>query len=125
MNSVNSIGHNLATDGHSKNNSNAQNLSRPKVTPVRAPMADAEQVVQKLTKNIAQDKVDAEQIQKVSDIVTGEKMRFRLNPELGQVVVSIVDPQTNQVIKEIPSVDQQKIRMKIKKTTGLIFDALV
>ncbi len=82
-------------------------------------------MIQDITKNIAQVKKDAEKMERVSDLVLGQKIRFSVNQELGQIVAAIVDPQTNQVIKEIPSVEEQKIRMKLRKTTGLLFDMTV
>lgn len=121
MEKINSMGRNLAMDGHLPLDSKKASLKvySPKT------FADAKKVVQDLTKNNAQEKIDAEQMRKVSDSVTGQKIRFSVNQELGEIVVAIVDPQTNQVIKEIPTVEQQKIRMKLKKTTGLIFDRIV
>ena len=121
MESINSVGKNLATDGQyalKSKTSSSKKVSQPLV-------ADVHEVVQTLTKNIAQGQKDAEEIKRVSDIVLGQKTKFSVNSDLGQIVVAIVDPQTNQVIKEIPSVDQQKIMMKIKKTTGLLFDQSV
>ena len=62
---------------------------------------------------------------KVSEIVLGHKVEFNINQELNQIVVSIVDPKTNKVIKQIPSSDVQKIKANIRKTMGLLFDELV
>ena len=120
---VSSLGRNLATDGHLslKNSSSASTMKGA----TERPVADAKHVIQDITKSIAQVKEDAEKMERVSDIVLGQKIRFTVNQELGQVVAAIVDPQTNQVIKEIPYVEQQKIRLQLRKTTGLLFDMTV
>mgnify|MGYP003426118257 FL=1 len=55
----------------------------------------------------------------------GRKVQFNVNQELDQVVVTIVDPSTNNVIKEIPSADIQKLKVRIRKTIGLLFDEMI
>ena len=120
--SINSLGRNLATDGHLSLNSRSASSTK---AVSEKPVADAKHVIQDITKNIAQVKKDAEKMERVSDLVLGQKIRFSVNQELGQIVAAIVDPQTNQVIKEIPSVEEQKIRMKLRKTTRLLFDMTV
>jgi flagellar protein FlaG len=132
---VNSVGQNLAMDGHLKVNSGAATVRRQTVSatvsskqPVEAaevPMADAAHVVQNITENIAQVQEDVRQLQRLSDAVMGRKVQFSVNQELNQVVVAIVDPSTNQVIKEIPSADIQKMKARIRKTIGLLFDEMI
>ena len=77
-------------------------------------VASAEQVVQKLKKNIAETKENIKQIQKVSDIILGRKTQFSVDQESGKVIVAIVDPQTNQVIKEIPSAEELRMKAKLR-----------
>ncbi|MDY6398209.1 MAG: flagellar protein FlaG [Treponema sp.] len=127
MNTVNSVGQNLAMDGHFKYNSGAATAVKPtaSIKPVDVPMADAAQVVQNITNNLAQVKEDAKQLQRLSDVVMGRKVQFNVNQELNQVVVSIVDPSTDKVIKEIPSADLQKLKVRIRKTIGLLFDEMI
>lgn len=96
-------------------------VQKPKapVPTVRPPMADAAQVVQKLAKNIAETKESIEQIQRVSDIILGRKTQFSVDQESGKVVIAIIDPQTNTVIKEIPSADEQRLRAKLRRMAEL------
>ncbi|MBQ0051736.1 MAG: flagellar protein FlaG [Treponema sp.] len=127
MNTISSIGQNLAMDGRFKTNSGsttAANTSAP-IKPAEVPMADAAQVVQNITDNIAQVKEDVRQLQRLSDAVMGRKVTFNVNQELNQVVVSIVDPATDRVIKEIPSTDVQKLKVRIRKAIGLLFDEMI
>lgn len=124
---INSIGQSLAMDGHKSYNSEVQGSSKGAVnsTEINVPMADAAQVVQNITNNIAQVQEDVRQLQKLSDVVMGRKVQFNVNQELDQVVVTIVDPSTNNVIKEIPSADIQKLKVRIRKTIGLLFDEMI
>ena len=41
------------------------------------------------------------------------------------VVVSIVDSTTNQVIKQIPSEDMQKLKLRLRKAIGSMFDEVI
>ena len=68
---------------------------------------------------------DVKQLQKLSDVVSGRKVQFSINQELNQVVVSVVDPETNQVLKEIPSADIQKLKVRIRKAIGVLFDEMI
>lgn len=118
---VNSFGQNLAMDGHFTNSG----ATAVKAGTAQIPMADAAQVVQNITNNLAQVKEDVRQIQRLSDVVMGRKVQFNVNQELDQIVVSIVDPSTDKVIKEIPSADVQKLKARIRKTIGLLFDEMI
>ena len=55
----------------------------------------------------------------------GPKLRFNVNNELGSVIVKIVDPTTEQVIKEIPSEEIQHLKLRIRKAIGVLFDELI
>ena len=108
-------------------NFNINEKSASKAEEEMAPIltADIDQVVETISYNMAQVKEDLEQMAKVSESVLGHKVEFNINQELNQIVVSIVDPKTNKVIKQIPSSDVQKIKANIRKTMGLLFDELV
>jgi len=88
-------------------------------------IADGARVVDNLVQNNAQIKADAQQLQKLSDMVMGRKLQFNVNEELGSIVVKVVDPSTNQVIKEIPSADIQRIKISIRKAIGVLFDEMI
>ena len=83
------------------------------------------EVAENIVQNAADVKADAQQLQKLSDMVMGRKLRFNVNEELGSIVVKIVDPNTEQVIKEIPSADIQKLKINIRKAIGVIFDDMI
>ena len=127
MNTINtnSMVH-VAMDGQSLYNINknsasntAQQVAAASITPTGA------QVAQNIEQNIAEIKADSQALQKMTEMVGGNKLQFSVNKELGSVVVSIVDSETNQVIKQIPSEDMQKLKLRIRKAIGSMFDEVI
>ena len=127
MNLVNSIG-SLAMDGTRKISAETLKVVSSELqkssTPIIVSPTGAE-AAQDLVQTAADVKADAQQLQKMSDMVMGGKLRFNVNNELGSIVVKVVEPKTDQVLKEIPSVDIQKLKIQIRKAIGLLFDELV
>jgi len=62
-----------------------------------------------------------EQIQEIASTFD-RQLQFTVNKELEQVVVKIIDSNTDKVIKEIPSAEIQKIQLRIREALGLLFD---
>ena len=127
MNTINtnSMVH-VAMDGQSLYNTNRntasntiQQVAALSITPTGA------QVAQNIEQNIAEIKADSQALQKMTEMVGGNKLQFSVNKELGSVVVSIVDSSTNQVIKQIPSEDMQKLKLRIRKAIGSMFDEVI
>ena len=127
MNTINtnSMVH-VAMDGQSLYNINkntagntVQQAAAQSITPTGA------QVAQNIEQNMAELKADIQAMQKMTEMVGGNKLQFSVNKELGSVVVSIVDSATNQVIKQIPSEDMQKLKLRIRKAIGSMFDEVI
>ena len=127
MNTINtnSMVH-VAMDGQSLYNTNRNTVSNTvkqdaalSITPTGA------QVAQNIEQNIAEVKADSQALQRMTEMVGGNKLQFSVNKELGSVVVSIVDSATNQVIKQIPSEDMQKLKLRIRKAIGSMFDEVI
>lgn len=112
-------------EGQYNNSSSVKNVQASKPVFKQLNIADGARVVDNLVENNAQVKADAQQLQRLSDIVMGRKLQFNVNEELGSVVVKVVDPSTNQVIKEIPSADIQKLKINIRKAIGVLFDEMI
>ena len=107
------------TNKNSASNSVQQQVAAASITPTGA------QVAQNIEQNIAEIKADSQALQKMTEMVGGNKLQFSVNKELGSVVVSIVDSATNQVIKQIPSEDMQKLKLRIRKAIGSMFDEVI
>ncbi len=125
MNTISNIGLNTAMEGLYNSSSSVKNVQASKPVFKQLNIADGARVVDNLVENNAQVKADAQQLQRLSDIVMGRKLQFNVNEELGSVVVKVVDPSTNQVIKEIPSADIQKLKINIRKAIGVLFDEMI
>lgn len=83
------------------------------------------EVAASIVQNTAEVKAQAQQLQKMSDLIMGRKLQFNVNNELGSVVVKVVDQNTNQVLREIPSQEIQQLKINIRKAIGVIFDELI
>ena len=63
-------------------------------------------------------KMEPKPVQTYSSI----ELRYDMNEQLDQVVVTVVDPSTNKVIKEIPSAEVQEMRIRVKDAIGSFID---
>lgn len=125
MNTISNIGSNMAMEGRYYSSGSVKNANSERAAVQQLNIADGARVVDNLVQNNAQIKADASELQKLSDMVMGRKLQFNVNEELGTIVVKVVDPSTNQVIKEIPSADVQKIKINIRKAIGVLFDEII
>lgn len=117
--SIRSFGQNLAMDGHKYFSTNIQKASAD--IKIENVMQEPEKVAESLEKNLAKLKQDFQELQKISHTM-GHEVQFNVNEDLGQVIVKIVDPSTDKVIKEIPSADVQQLQIKIREAFGLLVD---
>ena len=112
-------GQSLYSSAVTMSKSNAVKQTVEPITPTGA------QVAQNIEQNLAEIKEDSQQLQKMYEMVDGRKLQFNVNKELGSVVVRVVDSNTNQVLKEIPSEDMQKLKLRLRKAIGNLFDAKI
>lgn len=54
-----------------------------------------------------------------------KRLSFRYHEELGQVVVKVIDRETDKVIKELPPSEVQRVHVRIREALGLLFDEVV
>lgn len=92
-----------------------------RITPQNAPPADIERPEVMTDEEL--DRMLKEMQQLSSNL--GNKLQFSVNKSLGEVVVKVVDPDTDKVIKEIPPVALQKMQIRIKEALGILFDNIV
>ena len=50
------------------------------------------------------------------------RLQFSVNNDLNQVVVKVIDRETDKVIKQIPQEGLQRLHMRLKEAIGLLFD---
>ncbi len=51
------------------------------------------------------------------------RLVFSIHKETGEVVVKVVDPKTNKVIRQIPPEELLKLQEKLDELLGLLFEA--
>lgn len=66
-------------------------------------------------------------IQELSTVsaVFDRRLSFRINEKLGQLVVKVIDTETEKTIKEIPPAELQHVRERIREVIGILFDEQV
>lgn len=128
MNTINSMVH-VAMDGQTLYNTKMQSTVSSSVKaqePVQQSITPTgAQVAQNLEQSMAEIKADTQELQKMSEMVAGNKLQFSVNKELNSVVISIVDTATNQVVKQIPSEDMLKLKLRMRKAIGSVFDEVI
>ena len=60
-------------------------------------------------------------LQRVSETFD-RRLSFSLNEKLGQVVVKVIDNDTDKVVREIPPAELQRVYERIREVIGLLFD---
>lgn len=63
-------------------------------------------------------------IQKLTQVslAFNRRLQFSVNDKLNEVVVKVIDKETDKVIKEIPPRELQIVHERIKEALGLLFD---
>jgi flagellar protein FlaG len=70
-------------------------------------------------------KIDAERyLQDILNIsqLFNRRLKFRIDSETEQVIVKVIDGETDKVIKEIPPQELQRLYRRMKEAIGLIID---
>jgi len=60
-------------------------------------------------------------IKRVSEAFN-RRLSFSINEKLGQVVVKVIDNDTDKVVREIPPTELQHVYERIREAIGLLFD---
>ena len=95
---------------------------RQKQQPVKLLDAEVKQAEEQ------RQRIDAErylkQIIKITEIFN-RKLKYSIDKELDQVIVKVVDAETDKVIKEIPPEELKRLYAKMKEAVGSIIDTLI
>lgn len=120
MDALNALGQQMTTDGHVRIR---QAEKSHKTAVAQASASTAHFSVAK--PNLESIKAEIERIQVEISSQMGRKVEFNINHDLGKVVVKIVDPTTDKVIKEIPSEDIQKLQIRMGQLSAMIVDEMI
>ena len=61
------------------------------------------------------------EIQTISSVLN-RRLRFDYNEELEQLIVKVIDANTDKVIKELPPEELQRVHVRIREAIGLLID---
>jgi len=54
-----------------------------------------------------------------------KKLQFEVDQSSNQVIVKVIDKETDKVIKELPPEELQRLHSNLKEIIGLLFDEMV
>jgi flagellar protein FlaG len=57
--------------------------------------------------------------------IFNKHLKYSINEELNQVVVKVIDKDTDKVIKEIPPEEIQRLSIRIREAIGILFDETI
>ncbi len=112
MTIANVVGRQMATDGRQGMEAAKKVFVRP--DPVVQDAAEA-----RPSQEAA--RVAAEQIRRVQSML-GRKVHFNVNKDLNRVVIKVIDPTTDKVVREIPTREMQSLQMHIEQALGVFVD---
>jgi len=61
------------------------------------------------------------EIEKLSGLFN-RRLQYSINRELDQIVVKVIDTETDKVIKVLPPEEIQRLHLRIREAIGLLFD---
>lgn len=127
MNAVSMIGQTVAMDGRAYYSAQVLPSGRGKTAAVQDGLFpdSSSEVAQSIAQRLSETKANVQELQKLSDMVMGHKLQFNVNEQLGRVVVKVIDSSTNEIIREIPSEDVQKLQIRMKQAIGVLFDETI
>ncbi len=127
MNAVSMIGQTVAMDGRAYYSAQVLPSGRGRTEAVQDGLFpdSSSEVAQSIAQRLSETKANVQELQKLSDMVMGHKLQFNVNEQLGRVVVKVIDSSTNEIIREIPSEDVQKLQIRMKQAIGVLFDETI
>jgi len=114
---INAMGQNSTMEGRAVFGKVTHYIKKASLTEPAAKVANT------IKENIEQTKQDVQQLQTISNAI-GRKIRFTVNDRLGDVIIKVVDSDTDKVIKEIPSEEVQQLKIHMKETFGFLVNEM-
>jgi flagellar protein FlaG len=87
--------------------------------PPQRPQPDVQEEQQKLTRQEIQNQA---KVLEKTFLAFNRKVVLSVNEQINQVIIKVVDAETDKVIKEIPAEEIQHMIARIKETIGLLVD---
>ncbi len=93
----------------------------PQPTPASGAKSAPEEAYVLSSRDIQHAVVQMNELAKVSN----HRLSFTLDYETNDIIVKVIDAETDKVIKELPAVELQKLHKSIKEAVGLLIDKLI
>ena len=96
--------------------------------PVQKPVTVSDREVKPETEVPKTEKANVQELEAFADFLTDvarsfdRGLRFKVVGEQHRTVVQVIDTQSNEVVREIPSEEALAVKDKIAEAIGLIFD---
>jgi flagellar protein FlaG len=72
-------------------------------------------------RDIKEIKATTADLERIS-LAFNKKLRFMVDHESHEIMVKVIDPETDKVIKVLPPEELQRLHEKIRETLGFLFD---
>jgi flagellar protein FlaG len=85
-------------------------------------------------KNIIQDQMPVQDMDKLvenirkiieASDVFNKKVELKINKEINRVIITVIDKNSNEVLREIPCVELQQLAAHLQEAIGVLFDTKV
>ena len=96
-------------------------LPGEKQPPLPGEQVHAEAHKEKPKYDLKQTTRDLEQI----SLAFNRRLKFEINQESREILIKVIDNETDKVIKVLPPEELQRLHSKIRETMGFLFDRLV
>ncbi|MDR0464861.1 MAG: flagellar protein FlaG [Treponema sp.] len=68
--------------------------------------------------------IAAADLQRISQTFSNKKLQYVVDHGSNQVVVKVIDKETDKVIKELPPEELQRLHKNLKEASGALFDEM-
>lgn len=103
----------------------------PRSPELRITQAEAQNQARRVAEKLQDQQSSVEDIRRSVDELRrvsqhfNKKLSFSFNEDLGQMVVKVIDRNTDKVIKELPPAELQRAHIRIREAIGLLLDETI
>lgn len=101
-----------------------QDIVGERVHPAAAPAHEIDVRAEKNAMSRADIESTAVNLERIT-LAFNKKLKFIVDDNLEEVIVKVIDPETDKVIKELPPKELQNLHLKLKEMIGLLYDETV
>ncbi|MFP4483422.1 MAG: flagellar protein FlaG [Spirochaetaceae bacterium] len=107
--------------GHAQVRRSGQGSEQPTQLQTEAARRQRGRVERQIEQSEPQIQEATQELRSVS-LIFNRRLEFEINHDLDQVVVKVIDRETDKVIKELPPDEIQRLHVRIREAIGLLVD---